>query len=357
MKKIRSRRTLTGMALSWGLVLASTGSAQTRILTIQVDGTTKLGTAVLSPIKAAPQHLGNGPIDLNNLPQDVLDCDVCRQRLGLPPRSHLAGSKESQPAAAGTGRILGSPGMMSSVVTEQMAQQGYVVDEFKPPQPEQNAIQLGDIPPEARERFLRSLNLPQGARVMSAEVKGQETSEQPASSNTNASPVAAEKDVVPNVRQSDLETITSLVPTQQPAPESLPTPHPLPQPAAQIDIAAKEQLVLVQTIDQLQKKLEEQAAEQGKLNAMLEGLQSESQKRMERADAANREALTMLEKRTAEVTELQLKLKSQQDAMEKMEVKAKESNDKRPEPSKAQTKKKEQNKGKGKKPNKPFVDA
>ena len=348
MTKIRSRRTLTGLALSWGLVLASTGSAQTRILTIQVDGTTKLGTAVLSPIKAAPQHLGNGPIDLNNLPQDVLDCDVCRQRLGLPPRSHLAGSKESQPSQAGTGRILGSPGMMSSIVAEQMAQQGYVVEEFKPPQPEQNAIQLGDIPPEARERFLRSLNLPQGARVMSAEVKGQETSEQPASSNTNASLVAAEKDVAPNVRPSDLETIT---------PDSLPSPNRPPQPAVQIEIAAKEQLVLVQTIDQLQKKLEEQSAEQSKLNALLERMQSENQKRMERADAANREALTMLEKRTAEVTELQLKLKSQQDAMEKMELKAKESNDKRPEPSKAEARKKEQNKGKGKKPNKPSGDA
>lgn len=347
MTKIRNR-ILTGMALSWGLVLASTGSAQTRIHTIQVDGTTKLGTEVLPPKKAAPQHLGNGPIDLNNLPQDVLDCDVCRQRLGLPPRSHLAGSKESQPSQAGTGRILGSPGMMSSIVAEQMAQQGYVVEEFKPPQPEQNAIQLGDIPPEARERFLRSLNLPQGARVMSAEVKGQETSEQPASSNTNASLVAAEKDVAPNVRPSDLETIT---------PDSLPSPNRPPQPAVQIEIAAKEQLVLVQTIDQLQKKLEEQSAEQSKLNALLERMQSENQKRMERADAANREALTMLEKRTAEVTELQLKLKSQQDAMEKMELKAKESNDKRPEPSKAEARKKEQNKGKGKKPNKPSGDA
>ena len=390
MTQIRSRRTLTGMALSWGLVLASTGSAQTRIPTIQVDGKANLGTAVLPPIKAAPQHLGKGPIDLNNLPQDVLDCDVCRQRLGLPPRSNLAGFKESQPAAATAGRILGSPGMMSSVVTEQMAQQGYVVEEFKPPQPAADAIQLGVIPPEARERFLRSLNLPQGARVMSAEVKGREISAQPARSNSNArlndgtrreegslgtpgivtqpetiTPksatlglgTAADKDMVPNVSKSESENTLSPPLTQQPASESQPTPNSLPQPVAQLEIAAREQFVLVQTIDQLQKKLEEQAAEQSKLNAMLERLQSENQKRMERADAANREALTMLEKRTAEVTELQLKLKSQQDAMEKMELKSKESNDKRPESSKAEATKKEQNKGKGKKPTKPSGDA
>ncbi len=339
MTKIRSRRTLTGIALSWGLVLASTGSAQTRILTIQVDGRANLGTAILSPIRVAPQHLGSGPIDLNNLPQDVLDCDVCRQRLGLPPRSNLAGSKMPQPSQAGTGRILGSPGMMSSIVAEQMAQQGYE----QPVSSNPNA------------------SLSEGTRRKEGTLGTPGIVPQPETitpkSATLGLGTAADKDAVPNVSKSESENTLSPPLTQQPTPESQPTPNPLPQPVAQLDIAAREQFVLVQTIDQLQKKLEEQAAEQSKLNAMLERLQSENQKRMELADAANREALTMLEKRTAEVTELQLKLKSQQDAMEKMEWKAKESNDKRPEPSRAEAKKTEQNKGKGKKPNKPSVDA
>ena len=171
----------------------------------------------------------------------------------------------------------------------------------------------------------------------------------------------ADKDDEPTDNKLESETIPAPMqrptPESQPQPQSTPQPTSQPQPTPQVDTAAKEQLLLVQTIDQLQKKLELQAAEQGKLNAMLERLQSESQKRNDRADAANREALTMLEKRTAEVTELQLKLKSQQESMEKMELKSKESKDKRPEPDRVEAKKKEQNKGKGKKPDKPSGDA
>ena len=149
MTKLTSSFKLSGFSLSCLLALASTGSGQTRTLTIQVDARPNAGTAVQSPFRAATQHLGSGPIDMNNLPKDILDCDVCRQRLGLPPRNNMAGPKlPQQPAMsqqaiaqqpttpnAGTGRMLGSPGMMSSIVAEQMAKQGYVVEEFKPPQP------------------------------------------------------------------------------------------------------------------------------------------------------------------------------------------------------------------------------
>gem|GEM_PF-2970446 len=336
MTKLRSSCTLSGLALSCCVVLASTGSAQTRTLTIQIDGKANAGTVVLSPLRSAPPHLGSGPIDMNNLPQEILDCDVCRQRLGLPPRNNMAGSnlpQQSPPQQAvaqqpetpnaGTGRMLGSPGMMSSIVAEQMAKQGYVIEEFKPPQPDQGAIQLGNIPPEARQQFMRSLDLPTGARVMSAEVKELE--------NITASPT-----------KSDSESITesSLLPPPTQAVES--------QPKLQVDSPAKEQLALEQTISQLQKKLEDEETKQAKLTAKMERLQSDSQKQMERADAANREVLTMLETRTAEVTELQLKLKSQQEAMQRMKLGSKESQ--RGEPSKSEAKKKSPNKSKEKKP-------
>jgi len=244
-------------------------------------------------LRSVPQHLGSGPIDMNNLPQDILDCDVCRQRLGLPPRNNMVCPKFPQQAmppqlatshqaiaqqlttpSAGTGRMLGSPGMMSSIVAEQMAKQGYVVEEFKPPQSEPGAIQLGNIPPEARQQFMLSLDLPQGARVLSAEVKGLET-------------------ITASASKSDSE--------------SIPPSSPLPQRTQALE----------QTISQLQKKLEDEATEHVKLTAIIEKLQSESQKQMASADAANREVLTMLEKRTAEVTELQLKIKSQEEAKKK----------------------------------------
>ena len=332
---------LNGLSLSCLLALASAGSAQTRTLTIQLDARPNAGTVVLSPLRSVPQHLGSGPIDMNNLPQDILDCDVCRQRLGLPPRNNMAGPKLPQQAmppqlamsqqavaqqlttpSAGTGRMLGSPGMMSLIVAEQMAKQGYVVEEFKPPQAEQGAIQLGNIPPEARQQFMLSLDLPRGARVMSAEVKGLETIKASAS-------------------KSDSESI----------PQSSPLPQPIQtvesQPKPQVDSVAKEQLALEQTISQLQTKLEGEATQHAKLTAMIERLKSESEKQMASADAANGEVLTMLEKRTAEVTELQLKLKSQQEAVEKLELRSKEAERQKPRKSEA---KKKANKSKEKKP-------
>ena len=56
MKTIRKSDWIVGIALGCSLVFASTCSAQ---------------------------------IDLNNLPSDILKCEVCRQRLGLPPLSSM----------------------------------------------------------------------------------------------------------------------------------------------------------------------------------------------------------------------------------------------------------------------------
>ena len=56
MKTIRKSDWIVGIALSCSLVFASTCSAQ---------------------------------IDLNNLPADILNCEVCRHRLGLPPLSSM----------------------------------------------------------------------------------------------------------------------------------------------------------------------------------------------------------------------------------------------------------------------------
>ena len=76
-------------------------------------------------------------------------------------------------------------------------------------------------------------------------------------------------------------------------------------------------------------------------------MQFEWKKRIEQADAANKEVLTLLEKRTAEVTELQLQLKSQQEALSKAKQQAQ---------SKGKPDNKRKAPNKGKKPAKPSID-
>lgn len=322
MIKIRRCELLAGIALSCGMFFASTCFGQVIV-----------GNDVSS---AAPQHLGSGPIDRNNLSADILNCQVCRQRLGLPP---FQVSSSTVPRAS-TARMLGTPGMISCVTAEQMALQGFVVEELKPPQTEPGAIPLGELPPEVRQQFMRSLELPFGARVMSAEIRGQK----PGTVKVEGS-------------------------------ESVPPAEPITSAPTQSD-SASELIQLQQTKEQLQKQLVEQAADlakkqivaeevaaQEKNKAMnlerelakerenskvqLEQMQFEWQKRIEQADAANKEVLTLLEKRTAEVTELRSQLKSQQEAMSKAKQES---------PSKDKPDSKRKAPNKGKKPDKPSIE-
>ncbi len=396
MIKIRRSELVAGIAFSCGMIFASTSFGQ---------------ISVRSEVAAAaPQHFGSGPIDMNNLSADILNCQVCRQRLGLPPlpvsttslgrSDKVIGPKLTTPTRmtetlvpspapqAATVRMLGSPGMISSVTAEQMALQGFVVEEFKPPQPQPDAIQLGELPPEVRQQFMRSLELPFGARVMSAEIRGQK----PSAVNVEGSEtVTAQKIGSNTANQSEspkvgnprslgapgIETVleaaaadVSIQTKPQPKPsaeKAAPIPsEPIAANLTQTD-SANELVQLKLATEQLQRQLEAQTAalvkkqaaaeevavleknramrleqeiakERANLKNQLEKMQVEWKKRIEQADAANKEVLTLLEKRTAEVTELQLQLKSQQEAQSK---------------DKPDGKKKAPNKGK--KPAKPLI--
>jgi hypothetical protein len=71
-----------------------------------------------------------------------------------------------------TGRTLGSPGLITANTAEQLERSGLVVEEFRPPQPRPEDLSLDGIPYEARQEFYRSLDLPAGSRVMSAQIVG-----------------------------------------------------------------------------------------------------------------------------------------------------------------------------------------
>jgi hypothetical protein len=288
-----------------------------------------------------------------------------------------------------------------------------VVEEFKPPQPEQNAIQLGALPPEVRQEFIRGLGLPLGSQILSAQIKGQSlesqnagigkenASEKPltmshAETNTAKSEVlnsATASNQSPRneslggeeiVAQTESKSIasegavsaesvpkTSNATAETNALAVLPVPA---QPAAYAVDSAAEQSELKQKLDKLQKQLEEQASEfaarqtqleaevtsrkqafaemQQQLtekatnwNSQMEQFQSESKKRLEQSEAAGREALSLLEKRTAEVTELQILLKNQEKAFAETQKELAEV-EKRLLSSKTDSKKKQPTKGK-----------
>ena len=361
MKKNRKSDFFAGTTFSCGLVFASTCSAQVTVNSVPLDAQVGYGTVIQQPIPTTPtKHLGNGPIDMNNLSVDILNCEVCRQRLGLPPLS--IANVQRVPSGASPVHTLGSPGLISSGTAEQMVAQGFVVQEFKPPQVPQDAIRLGDIPPEVRQQFLRSLDLPFGAKVMSAEIKSKNSSEE---SNSNPSESVQAEAVSKPVPRSPQQKETAL---PNPASQS---PALFVQPDS-----SKEQLQLKQTIEQLQKQLEEKTtaftkkqfesehatakkiniliaereaveSERSKLKNQLVQTQAEWQNQLDKANAAQKEALMLLETRTAEVTELQLQLKSQLEANAKQEYQSNDSKEKEEGKSK---KRKEPNKGKKRKP-------
>ncbi len=361
MKTNRRSDLIAGMALSGSLVFAATGSAQMIIRPLASDAGVKYGTIIRQSVPAAPTtmstlHLGNGPIDRNNLSADILNCDVCRQRLGLPPLGissrfaptttptvlsaevivrgvEISGIRTQDTTdslkigfEANANRMLGSPGLISSGTAEQMASQGIVFEEFKPQMPAQDAIRLGDLPPGVREQFLRSLELPAGATVTSARIKGQSSFEEVKAESLQST-------IVPSAGRIQLPT-ENAIPSDE-YPQSLGAPgiafltESLAQTRASAD--AKAEPVAV-------------AEESAKVN---EQLQTEWKKRIEQADAANREVLSLLEKRTAEVTELQLQLKSQQEALENAQKEAQ---------SKAKPESKKKAPNKSKKPKKTTID-
>ena len=403
MATIRRTDLIASIALGCTLSFATQTFGQTIINSVPVERIENVQTVTVT-VQAAPrQHLGTGPVDMNNLPQDILNCDVCRQRLGLPPLNTVANSSSnpvtttvkqsiSKPSptsqastppgtssvAPQTGRMLGSPGMISSATAEQLALNGMVVEEFKPPQPEQNAIQLGALPPEVRQEFMRGLGLPPGARIMSAEIKGltskkdgetvkaeavanvEAISAQPKSLKPEASSTPSPKGgtlggagivstpeptaaaaITEAVTSEDLKAATTTFETIAPPVPVVASPTVSPA----VDVSA-ERNELRQTIEKLQKQLTEQASKfasekarieaeaalksqaidamkkqfeenASKISDQMERFQLEGKKRLEQSESASKEALAMLEKRTAEITELQLQLKAQQEGYAK----------------------------------------
>ncbi len=234
-----------------------------------------------------------------------------------------------------------------------MAALGFVVEEFKPPQTQPDAIRLGDIPPEVRQQFMKGLELPPGASILSAEILGKSgasTSSEnsvetiaaahaakesvSALSQTVASvPLSSEANPSVENKVSGATAIRELEPLpakEIPAPMRAETEAVAKAELAQSQIAelSKKQAEFEQVVAErnaaIIKEQETLAKERKKMDAQLEQMQSEWQKRMELADATNKEALNMLEKRTAEVTELQLQLKAQKEANAKMSLEPKE---------------------------------
>ena len=251
MKKNRKSDFLAWTTFSCGLVFASTCSAQVTVNSVPLDAQVGYGTVIQQPIPTTPtKHLGKGPIDMDNLSVDILNCEVCRQRLGLPPLS--IANVQRVPSGASPVRTLGSPGLISSGTAQQMVAQGLIVQEFKPPQVPQDAIRLGDIPPEVRQQFLRSLDLPFGAKVMSAEIQSQKSSEE---SNSNPSESVQAEAVSKPIPRSPQQKETAL-----PSPASQSPTAQSPAALVQPD-SSKEQLQLKQTVEQLQKQLEDKTTD------------------------------------------------------------------------------------------------
>lgn len=192
----------------------------------------------IAPIASPPaQHLPIGPLSLDKLPADVLNCNVCRERLGLPPippNAHVDRKNTSAPQSAKQPAqrklqatapqnvpvspypMLGTPGIISSSTAEQLATHGLVVEEFKPPQPEVDAFQLQGLPLEVRQQFMQSLDLPQGARIMSAAVI--DPNAKPAEAN------AADKADIANKAASDAQAATPVEPRLPALPEAAAVP-------------------------------------------------------------------------------------------------------------------------------------
>lgn len=276
----------------------------------------------------AKKHLGNGLVDMNNLSSDILNCDVCRQRLGLPPlqRSNVTPanvfSQKATPqpgldlTSAAPVRMLGSPGLITSGTASQMATEGLVVEEFKPAMPEAGTINLGGLPLEVRQQFMRGLELPAGATIMSAQISSENqklTSELPKPSEEKkavADPVPAlpmPPPTLPGKPQGSESTKPETLgaPGLGSAPEDS---HFEPSPT----VESTDSLAAAREMAESMAKVRAQADEQ-----------------ILKIEASKREIAKMLEKRTNEVSELQAVLKERERELAQAKASAKKKSPKK----------------------------
>ncbi len=242
---------------------------------------------------AEVRHLGNGPVDVNSLSQDILNCDVCRQRLGLPPLN-LASLSDS--ASTVGSKVLSAD----------------VLDPNKP--------SLASQPSE--KILVEVLKLPATCEA---------TLTPEASSILEAQTLKKQLESLTKDNEQLQSKIKELVDSQ-----------------------AQKQLALEQAAAAKDKSMAEERQNLKRQVTVLgekhRQLQIETRERMARADAENKKALSMLGKRTAELTELQSKLRIQQNELEKAKAeseanaKAKEDNSKPSDTRKKNSKKKESGK-------------
>ncbi|MFN9416248.1 MAG: hypothetical protein ACK578_01945 [Pirellula sp.] len=326
------------------LALASGLQAQTN--------TIPSATSIAAFPNAQLQHvpsIRSGPIDLSKYSSDVLNCAICRERLGLPalvpsaastnkpeliqpsasnPTQRFTPSTQqvNRPASEGdlapkVGASFGASGLITAGTAKQLEASGLVIQEFRPPTPKPEDFRLESLPPEARKQFFQQLELPNGAKVMSAQImsghqeKGDATVIDAPTSPETIAPVRSPKETAPSIDANVQAPAVAQEETLQPAIKTneAPIPSPIPAPDRSAAMAATLQAVEQMKAENL--KLAEQLAvaakEREKLQEMIR-VQSESfEKKMAEIERSNQETAKMLEARTLEVTELQNQLKAQ----------------------------------------------
>ena len=291
----------------------------------------------IAPLQHVPSN-HSGPIDLSKYSSEVLNCAVCRERLGLPalrpstettmkaelvspatiPTDSLPGQPADRLVKEGdvlpkVGATFGGSGLITAGAAKQLEASGMVIQEFRPPTPNPDDFRLETLPLDARQQFFQQLDLPNGARVMSAQImSGNQATQkelvapstpQPAAKLPSSKSAAPEASVAPvkeladpngNAEQKNAENLKLV---------------------DQLAFAAELQKKKDRQIDELlatnQKILLEvgsAAKERNKLQEMIATQAESFEKKIAEMERNNQETARMLEARTLEVTELQNKL-------------------------------------------------
>ena len=138
---------------------------------------------VVNPSTIHPQSASNRSVQVDSLPgpsintsgrvvlpngfvhlgDDVLNCEECRRRLGLPPLAMSTGIiPQDQPSVV-------SPKVSGPVQSDTSAQSSFQTQTQTPAQVAPKAsVGLSGLPFEARRQLLQGLSLPEGATILSA---------------------------------------------------------------------------------------------------------------------------------------------------------------------------------------------
>lgn len=290
----------------------------------------------IAPLQHVPSN-HSGPIDLSKYSSDVLNCAVCRERLGLPalqpstattmkaeqvsPATVSTNSLPVQPSdrPVNEGDVLpkvaatfGGSGLITAGAAKQLEASGMVIQEFRPPVPNPNDFRLETLPLDARQQFFQQLDLPNGARVMSAQImSGNQATQIETVAPSTPLPEAklpSSKSVAPEAPVKELKELADTKRNvEQKNAESL---KPV-EPSSASEMQQKKDRQIEELLASNQKTLSEiesVAKERNKLQEMISTQAESFEKRMAEMERSNQEMAKMLEARTLEVTELQNKL-------------------------------------------------